>query len=93
MQLNVRFRFQVPNLGKRILSLMGEHGASASAARALGISRSRLSNLLNGSDRSCPLEHVLALERYLDTDLLGLDRQEIVAALRNLADRVAENRH
>lgn len=93
MQLNVRFRFYVPNLGKRILSFMGEHGTSASAARALGISRSRLSNLLSGSDRSCPLEHILALERHLDADLLSDDRPVIVAALRSLADRVEENRH
>ena len=88
MQLNFSFRFVVPGLDQRILDRIRPFGELSKAARALGITRSRLSNVLQGQSRGFPLWHILTLEKHLGVDLLGDDRQRIAGELRASADRL-----
>ncbi len=88
MQLNLRFQFQAPELAQRILDRLRPHGEMTRAAQAIGLSPSRLTNVLRGYCQGVPLGHILSLEAHLSADLLGSDRAAIVAELRAMADRV-----
>jgi len=88
MQLNKKFGFVVPGLGDRILKKIAERGSLTEAAKAVGVTPSHLSNMLRQYTRGCPLDRFLALEEFLQEDLIGPTRKEIVAALRDFADRI-----
>jgi transcriptional regulator with XRE-family HTH domain len=84
-----RIKTESPELSNRLRLALAGFGKSTATARAVGLTPQKITNYSRGHVVSIQLDQLLALEDYLQVDLLGKQRDAIVSDLISLAKKIS----